>query len=143
MGQFVSFTSIVAGGMFTLGAMLLLLGKGSGNPALEAIVLVLALVLATVAIGLGPGSVPYTLMGELFPPEYRTLGSCVVLVVRSVDSSVSYCATTMIVMVTTIIIISTINRNATVSVLVKVLPYIIDSLGLHAVFIFHGLVDKS
>ena len=143
MGQFVSFTSIVAGGMFTLGAMLLLLGKGSGNPALEAIVLVLALVLATVAIGLGPGSVPYTLMGELFPPEYRTLGSCVVLVVRSVDSSVSYCATTMIVMVTTIIIISTINRNATVSVLVKVLPYIIDSLGLHAVFIFHGLVDNS
>ena len=143
MGQFVSFTSIVAGGMFTLGAMLLLLGKGSGNPALEAIVLVLALVLATVAIGLGPGSVPYTLMGELFPPEYRTLGACVVLVVRSVDSSVSYCATTMIVMVTTIIIISTINRNATVSVLVKVLPYIIDSLGLHAVFIFHGLVDKS
>ena len=89
MGQFVSFTSIVAGGMFTLGAMLLLLGKGSGNLALEAIVLILALVLATVAIGLGPGSVPYTLMGELFPPEYRTLGSCVVLVVRSTDSSVS------------------------------------------------------
>ena len=84
VGQFVSFTSIVAGGMFTLGAMLLLLGEGSGNPALEAIVLILALVLATVAIGLGPGSVPYTLMGELFPPEYRTFGSCVVLVVRSI-----------------------------------------------------------
>ena len=49
----------------------------------------------------------------------------------------------MIAMVTSIIIISTINRSATVSVLVKVLPYIIDSLGLHAVFIFHGLVDKS
>ena len=89
VGQFVSFTSIVAGGMFTLGAMLLLLGKGSGDPEVEAIVLILALVLATVAIGLGPGSVPYTLMGELFPPEYRTLGSCVVLVVRSSDSSLS------------------------------------------------------
>ena len=69
--------------MFTLGGMLLLLAKGSGEPAVEAIVLVASLVLATVAIGLGPGSVPYTLMGELFPPEYRTLGSCVVLVVRS------------------------------------------------------------
>ena len=82
VGQFVSFTSIVAGGMFTLGAMLLLLAKGSGNPTVEAIVLVTSLVLATVAIGLGPGSVPYTLVGELFPPEYRTLGSCVVMVVR-------------------------------------------------------------
>ena len=29
-------------------------------------------------------------------------------------------------------------RNATVSVLVKLLPYLISSLGLHAVFIFHG-----
>ena len=83
VGQFASFTTIVAGGMFTLGGMLLLLAKGSGDPAAEAIVLVASLVLATVAIGLGPGSVPYTLMGELFPPEYRTLGSCVVLVVRS------------------------------------------------------------
>ena len=69
--------------MFTLGAMLLLLAKGSGNRTVEAIILVASLVLATVAIGLGPGSVPYTLVGELFPPEYRTLGSCVVLVVRS------------------------------------------------------------
>ena len=30
------------------------------------------------------------------------------------------------------------TRNATVSVLVKLLPYLISSLGLHAVFIFHG-----
>ena len=87
MGQFVSFTSIVAGGMFTLGAMLLLLAKGAGNPTVEAIVLVASLVIATIAIGLGAGSVPYTLMGELFPPEYRTLGSCVVLVVRSTFST--------------------------------------------------------
>ena len=83
MGQFVSFTSIAAGGMLTLGAMLLLLAKGLGNPMVEAIVLVTSLVLATVAIGLGPRSVPTTLLGELFPPEYRTLGSCVVCVVRS------------------------------------------------------------
>ena len=87
MGQFVSFTSIVAGGMFTLGAMLLLLAKDKGDPTVEAIVLVASLVIATIAIGLGAGSVPYTLMGELFPPEYRTLGSCVVLVVRSTFST--------------------------------------------------------
>ena len=49
----------------------------------------------------------------------------------------------MILIVTSIIIISTINRSATVSVLVKVLPYIIESLGLHAVFIFHGSVFKG
>ena len=83
MGQFVSFTSIVAGGMFTLGAMLLLLANGSVNPTLGAIILVASLVLATVAIGLGPASLPYTLVGELFPPEYRALGSCVVLVFKS------------------------------------------------------------
>ena len=91
MGQFVSFTSIVAGGMFTLGAMLLLLAKGTGDPTVEAIVLVASLVIATIAIGLGAGSVPYTLMGELFPPEYRTLGSCVVLVVRSTFSTCLLC----------------------------------------------------
>ena len=68
--------------MFTLGAMLLLLAKESGNKTAEGVVLVVSLVVATIAIGLGPGSVPYTLMGELFPAEYRTLGSCVVLVVR-------------------------------------------------------------
>ena len=68
--------------MFTLGAMLLLLAKESGNKTAEGVVLVVSLVVATIAIGLGPASVPYTLMGELFPAEYRTLGSCVVLVVR-------------------------------------------------------------
>ena len=82
VGQFFGFTAIVAGGMFTLGAMLLLLAKESGNKTAEGVVLVVSLVVATIAIDLWPGSVPYTLMGELFPAEYRTLGSCVVLVVR-------------------------------------------------------------
>ena len=84
VGQFVSFTSAVAVGMFTLGAMLLLLSKGSGNPTVEAIVLVASLVLANIAMALGAGSVPYTLMGELLPPEYKTLGGCVVMTARSV-----------------------------------------------------------
>ena len=43
-------------------------------------------------------------------------------------------------MVTSIIIRPN-NRNSTVFVMVKLLPYLIDSLGLHAVFIFHGLSD--
>ena len=43
VGQFVSFTSAVAVGMFTLGAMLLLLSQGSGNQKFEAIVLVTSL----------------------------------------------------------------------------------------------------
>ena len=79
VGQFFGFTAIVAGG---IGAMLLLLVKESGNKTAEGVVLVVSLVVATIAIDLWPGSVPYTLMGELFPAEYRTLGSCVVLVVR-------------------------------------------------------------
>ena len=79
VGQFFGFTAIVAGG---IGAMLLLLAKESGNKTAEGVVLVVSLVVATIAIDLWPGSVPYTLMGELFPAEYRTLGSCVVLVVR-------------------------------------------------------------
>ena len=49
----------------------------------------------------------------------------------------------MIVMVTIVIVMTTNNRNATVSVLVKLLPYLISSLGLHAVFIFHGLARQS
>ena len=49
----------------------------------------------------------------------------------------------MIVMVTIVIVMTTNNRNATVSVLVKLLPYLISSLGLHAVFIFHGLAHQS
>ena len=84
VGQFVSFTSAVAVGMFTLGAMLLLLSKGSGNPTVEAIVLVASLVLATIAMALGAGSVSFALLGELFPPEYKVLGSVVVFTVRSV-----------------------------------------------------------
>ena len=84
VGQFVSFTSVVAVGMFTLGAMLLLLSNGSGNPTAEAIVLVAALVLSNIAMALGAGSVSYTLLGERFPPEYKTLGSVVVVIIRSV-----------------------------------------------------------
>ena len=47
--------------------------------------------------------------------------------------------TTMIVIVTSK---SLNNRNVTVSVLVKLLPYLINSLGLRAVFIFHGLAPS-
>ena len=82
--QLVSFTSAVTVGMFALGAMLLLLSKGSGDPTVEAIVLVASLVIANVATALRAGSVSYPLLVELFLPEYKTLGSVVILTASSV-----------------------------------------------------------
>ena len=37
---------------------------------------------ATIAYGMGVGAVPYTMVGEVFTPEHRTLGSCLAQVVR-------------------------------------------------------------
>ena len=34
------------------------------------------------AYGAGVGSVPYAMVGEVFTPEYKTLGAAVLLVVR-------------------------------------------------------------
>ena len=39
----------------------------------------------TIAYGMGVGAVPYTMVGELFTPEHRTLGSCLAQVVRWVN----------------------------------------------------------
>ena len=41
------------------------------------------LLVACVSYGLGVGAVPYTMIGEVFPPQYRTLGSCLAQVVRT------------------------------------------------------------
>ena len=41
----------------------------------------------TIAYGMGVGAVPYTMVGELFTPEHRTLGSCLAQVVRWVFAS--------------------------------------------------------
>ena len=44
--------------------------------------LVSSLMVTTISYGMGVGAVPYTMIGELFTPEHRTLGSCLAQVVR-------------------------------------------------------------
>ena len=51
------------------------------SPAL-AILLVASLQVGTIAYGAGVGSIPYTMVGEVFTPEYKTVGTCVVQSVR-------------------------------------------------------------
>ena len=70
------------------------------------------LLVACVSYGLGVGAVPYTMIGEVFPPQYRTLGSCLAQVVRT----------------------------TTVFLIVKVTPHVLTTFGLYALFLFHGLV---
>merc|ERR1711974_94120 len=100
--QFVSCNSVMSVSLFCLSGLLVLLQTG----------LLLALLLACVAYGLGVGAVPYTMIGEVFPPQYRTLGSCLAQVVRT----------------------------TTVFLIVKMTPSIITSFGLQSLFLFHGMV---
>ena len=44
--------------------------------------MVSSLLVATTAYGMGVGAVPYTMGGEGFTPEHRSLGSCLAQVVR-------------------------------------------------------------
>ena len=46
------------------------------------ICLVASLQVGTIAYGAGVGSIPYTMTGEVFTPEYKTVGACVVQSVR-------------------------------------------------------------
>ena len=93
--QFVSFTAIVSISMVCLAVMLLLLDQGTEHPVavqvtfypnsyflLQKVGLVASLMVATIAYGMGVGAVPYTMVGEVFTPEHRTLGSCLAQVVR-------------------------------------------------------------
>ena len=70
------------------------------------------LLVACVSYGLGVGAVPYTMIGEVFPPQYRTLGSCLAQVVRT----------------------------TTVFLIVKVTPHVLTTFGLYALFLFHGVI---
>ena len=94
--QFVSFTAIVSISMVCLAVMLLLLDQGTEHPVavqvtfypnpffllIQKVGLVASLMVATIAYGMGVGAVPYTMVGEVFTPEHRTLGSCLAQVVR-------------------------------------------------------------
>ena len=80
--QFVTFASVMSVSMFCLGAVLLLMSKGLGDPVMLEVGLVTALMFATTAYGLGVGAIPYTMVGEVFTPEHRTLGSCMAQILR-------------------------------------------------------------
>ena len=97
--QFVSFTSIMSVSMTCLAVMLLFLARGTQYPVavqvtfyhhshfphnceIHKVGLVASLMVTTIAYGMGVGAVPYTMVGELFTPEHRTLGSCLAQVVR-------------------------------------------------------------
>ena len=80
--QFVSFASVMSVSMFCLGVVLLLMSQGLGDPVMLEAGLVTALLLATTAYGLGVGAIPYTMVGEVFTPEHRTLGSCMAQILR-------------------------------------------------------------
>jgi hypothetical protein len=67
--------------MVCLGAMLLLLSQRPGDLAVQA-GLVASLLVGTTAYGLGVGAIPYTMVGEVFTPEHRTLGSCMAQATR-------------------------------------------------------------
>jgi len=80
--QFVTFTSIMSVAMFFFGAMLFLMARGFDDQLLVQVGLVSSLLVATTAYGMGVGAVPYTMVGEVFTPEHRSLGSCLAQVVR-------------------------------------------------------------
>ena len=111
MSQFVSCNSVMSASLCCLSGLLLLLANNESSVLIQA-ALLSALLLACVAYGLGVGAVPYTMIGEVFPPQYRTLGSCLAQVVRT----------------------------STVFLIVKMTPFVITSFGLHYLFLFHGVV---
>ena len=79
--QFVTFSSIMAVGMVVLASMVVLMNLGWTSTWVPA-GLIASLLLTTTAYGTGVGAVPYTIVGEIFTPEFRTLGSCMAQVVR-------------------------------------------------------------
>ena len=54
-----------------------------GTSPVLAILLVASLQVGTIAYGAGVGSIPYTMVGEVFTPECKTVGACVVQSIRS------------------------------------------------------------
>ena len=61
--------------------------RGQGDPLVIEVFLVFVLLLGTMAYGLGVSAVPYTMVGEVFTLEFRTLGSCMVQITRLATSA--------------------------------------------------------
>ena len=68
--QFVTFSSIMSASLLCIGTILASATQLSGKTSLQATLLV-SLMLATTAYGLGVGAVPYTMLGEVFTPRHR------------------------------------------------------------------------
>jgi len=74
--------------------------------------MIVSLEVVTVSYGAGVGCIPYTMVGEVFTPQHKTAGSCLVQCVRSL----------------------------TVFILVKTLPFLTANIGLHGIFFVHGCI---
>ena len=81
VAQFVIFSSIMAVGMVVLAYMVVLMNLGRTSAWVQAS-LIASLLISNTAYGMGVGAVLYTIVGEIFTPEFRTLGSCMAQVVR-------------------------------------------------------------
>ena len=81
VAQFVTFSSIMAVGMVVLAYMVVLMNLGRTSAWVQAS-LIASLLFTTNSYGTGVGAVLYTIIGEIFTPEFRTLGSCMAQVVR-------------------------------------------------------------
>ena len=68
--QFVTFSSIMSVSLLCIGTILASVTELSDKTGLQATLLV-ALLVATTAYGLGVGAVPYTMLGEVFTPRHR------------------------------------------------------------------------
>ena len=81
VAQFVTFSSIMAVGKVVLASMVVLMNLEWTSVWVQAS-LIASLLISNTAYGMGVGAVPYTIIGEIFTPEFRTLGSCMAQVVR-------------------------------------------------------------
>jgi len=109
--QFMFFSSIMSAAMFIFGVALMLIGQARASTH-AGLLLVGSLFVGTVAYGAGVGSIPYTMVGEVFTPDYKTLGACMVQSVRCI----------------------------TVFSFIKAVPTLVQYIGIHGIFIVHGCV---
>merc|ERR1712126_584344 len=93
--------------LFFLGGVLFILSQGSPATILLQMGLITSVIVTSTSYGLGVGSIPYTMVGEVFIPEHKTLGSCIVQIVRCF----------------------------TIFSLIKLVPLAIHSLGISSLFL--------
>merc|ERR1719350_224158 len=116
--QYMFFCSLMSAAMFTFAAALILMPGDARTVSTDSssvslgVMLVVSLQVATVAYGAGVGPITYTMVGEVFMPQYKTVGACVVQSVRCII----------------------------VFIFVKTIPYLLELVGIHGIFIAHGCV---